>query len=65
MDLRQLAEEYGASAERLLQGLERIRAQKVAARGDLALELERREEVMRLELADLRSLSRYLREYYA
>ena len=26
MDLRQLAEEYGASAERLLQGLERIRA---------------------------------------
>ena len=65
MDLRQLAEEYGASAERLLQGLERIRAQKAAARGGLALELERREEVMRLELADLRSLSRYLREYYA
>lgn len=65
MDLRQLAEEYGASAERLLQGLERIRAQKAAARGELALELEQREEVMRLELADLRSLSRYLREYYA
>ena len=65
MDLRQLAEEYGASAERLLQGLERIRAQKAAGRGELALELERREEVMRLELADLRSLSRYLREYYA
>lgn len=65
MDLRQLAEEYSASAEKLLKGLERIREQRASARGDLAVELERREEVMQLELADLRSLSRYLREYYA
>jgi len=65
MDLRQLAEEYSASAEKLLRGLEKIRQQQAAARGDLAIQLERRAEVMRLELADLRSLSRYLREYYA
>jgi len=65
MDLRQLAEEYSASAEKLLTGLEKIRRQRAAARGDLAIELERREEMMKLELADLRSLSRYLREYYA
>lgn len=65
MDLRQLAEEYSASAERLLMGLEKIRGQRATARGDLAVELEKREEVMKLELADLRSLSRYLREYYA
>jgi len=65
MDLRQLAEEYSASAEKLLEGLEKVQKQRAAARGDLAIELERRAEVMKLELADLRSLSRYLREYYA
>lgn len=65
MDLRQLADEYTASAEKLIQGLERIREMRRTARGDLAIELERREEVMRQELTDLRSVSRYLREYYA
>lgn len=65
MDLRQLADEYTASAEKLLRGLERIREQRFTARGELALELERREELMRQELADLRNVSRYLREYYA
>ena len=63
--LRQLAEEYSKSAERLAEGLERIREQLAWARGEEARDLERREEVMRLELMDLRSLSRYLREYYA
>ena len=47
------------------EGLERIREQLAWARGEEARDLERREEVMRLELMDLRSLSRYLREYYA
>lgn len=65
MDLRQLAEEYSESAAKLVRGLERIRAEMATARGEEALALERREEVMRLELADLRNLSRYLREYYA
>lgn len=65
MDLRQLAEEYGRSAERLARGLERVREQLKMARGEEALALAKREEVMRLELLDLRSLSRYLREYYA
>lgn len=65
MDLRQLAEEYNESAERLAKGLERIRERLTWARGEEALDLERREEVMRQELTDLRSLSRYLREYYA
>ena len=65
MDLRQLAEEYSESAARLARGLERVRAQMATARGEDALALERREEVMRQELTDLISLSRYLREYYA
>lgn len=65
MTLRQLADEYTASAEKLVRGLERIRRQRATARGELAIELERREEVMRQELTDLRSISRYLREYYA
>ena len=65
MDLRQLAEEYRESAERLARGLEKVRRELAGARGEEALDLERREEVMRLELMDLRSLSRYLREYYA
>lgn len=65
MDLRQLAEEYTASADKLLRGLEKVRKERAEARGDLAVELERREEIMRMELADLRSLARYLREYYA
>lgn len=65
MDLRQLAEEYKESANRLVDGLERIREQLAGARGEEALALERREEVMRQELTDLISLSRYLREYYA
>ena len=61
MDLRQLAEEYSESAAKLARGLEKL----ATARGEDALALEKREEVMRLELADLRNLSRYLREYYA
>lgn len=65
MDLRQLAEEYRESANRLVDGLEWIREQLAQARGEEALALERREEVMRQELTDLISLSRYLREYYA
>lgn len=65
MDLRQLAEEYTASAEKLIEGLERIRQLRRTARGELAIELERREETMRQELYDLRSVSRHLREYYA
>ena len=65
MDLRQLAEEYSESAAKLARGLEKIRRQLATARGEDALALEKREEVMRLELADLRNLSRYLREYYA
>lgn len=65
MDLRQLAEEYKESADRLVVGLERIRTQLAGARGEEALALERREEVMRQELTDLLKLSRYLREYYA
>lgn len=65
MDLRQLADEYTASAEKLKRGLERIRKLRTTARGELAIELERREEVMRQELTDLRSISRHLREYYA
>ena len=65
MDLRQLAEEYSASADKLIRGLERIREQQAAARGELALELARRAEVMSLEIADLRSMARFLREYYA
>ena len=65
MDLRELAEEYTASAEKLIRGLERIRKLRSTARGEQSIELERREEVMRQELADLRSVSRYLREYYA
>lgn len=65
MDLRQLADEYTASAEKLIEGLKRIRELRHTARGELALELERREEVMRQELYDLRSVSRHLREYYA
>lgn len=65
MSLRQLADEYNESAERLALGLERIRRARREARGEEALALEKREEVMRLELMDLRSLSRYLREYYA
>ena len=62
MDLRQLAEEYSESAAKLARGLEKIRRQLATARGEDALALEKREEVMRLEL---RNLSRYLREYYA
>lgn len=65
MDLQQLADEYTASAEKLLRGLERVRKLRFTARGEQALELERREEVMRQELTDLRSISRHLREYYA
>lgn len=65
MDLRQLADEYEESARRLALGLERIRRERREARGEDALALEKREEVMRLELLDLRSLARYLREYYA
>ena len=65
MSLRQLADEYNESAERLALGQGRIRRARREARGEEALALEKREEVMRLELMDLRSLSRYLREYYA
>lgn len=65
MNLRQLADEYTASAEKLIEGLERIRQLRRTARGELAIELERREEVMRQELADLKNVSRHLREYYA
>ena len=61
MSLQQLAEEYQGSAAKLVRGLERIRAEKAVARGDLA----RREAVMARELRDLISLSCYLREYYA
>ena len=65
MSLQQLAEEYQGSAAKLVRGLERIRAEKAVARGDLALELERREAVMARELRDLISLSCDLREYDA
>lgn len=65
MSLQQLAEEYRASAAKLTRGLEKIRAEKAEARGDLVLELERRELLMVRELRDLTSLARYLGEYYA
>ena len=62
MDLRQLAEEYSKSAERLAEGLERIREQLAWAWGGEARGREGREEVMRLEQMDLRSPSRDVRE---
>ncbi len=65
MNLRQLAEEYQESAEKLTQRLAQLRRELRTARGEAALDLQRRVEVMALELADLRSLSRYLRDYYA
>lgn len=65
MSLQQLAEEYRASAAKLARGLEKIRAEKAGAQGDLMLELERRETLMARELRDLTSLARYLGEYYA
>lgn len=65
MNLRQLAEEYQESAERLAQRLAQLRGELRTTRGEAALDLQHRVEVMALELADLRSLSRYLRDYYA
>ena len=37
MSLQQLAEEYQGSAAKLVRGLERIRAEKAVARGDLEI----------------------------
>ena len=65
MNLGELAEEYRASAEKLDRRLSRLRQELLEARGEEALDLERRIGVMALELADLRSLSAYLRDYYA
>ena len=65
MKLGELAEEYRASAEKLDRRLSRLRQELLEARGEEALDLERRIGVMALELADLRSLSAYLRDYYA
>ena len=65
MNLGELAEEYRASAEKLDRRLSRLRQELLEARGEEALDLERRIGVMVLELADLRSLSAYLRDYYA
>ena len=65
MNLGELAEEYRASAEKLDRRLSRLRQELLEARGEEALDPERRIGVMVLELADLRSLSAYLRDYYA
>ena len=65
MSLRQLAEEYAASADKLALGLERVRERQTAARGEEAVDLARRAAVMKLELQVLRSLSRVLGSYYA
>ena len=65
MNLGELAEEYRASAEKLDRRLSRLRQELLEARGEEVLDLERRIGVMVLELADLRSLSAYLRDYYA
>ena len=65
MSLGQLAEEYRRSTDKLAQRLSQLRLEQLEARGEAALDLERRIGVMALELADLRSLAQYLRDYYA
>lgn len=64
MTLEELALEYRESANLLERRLAWIREQLREARGEAALDLTRRYELMRAELYDARKVMGYLNDYY-
>jgi len=64
MTLEQLAQEYQRTARLLAEGLSQLKAQLPQARGDHALELRRRAQVMAEELRDTVRIAQVLHDYY-
>ena len=64
MTLEELALQYRESAHLLTQGLGELRDKLPQARGEEALELRRRMEIMAEELADTVRIARVLHDYY-
>ena len=64
MTLEELAAQYQESARLLTQGLGELRGRLPHARGDEALELRRRMQVMAEELTDTARTARMLYDYY-
>lgn len=63
-DLRQLAEEYSLSADLLEDRMLQLQRQLAQARGQEALDLQNRLDVMNQELFHTRRMRAYLNEYY-
>ncbi len=64
MTLQELSVQYQESARLLAEGLALVRAELKTARGDAALDLRRREELLAEELGDTLRTARWLRDYY-
>lgn len=64
MDLTQLAWEYRDTADCLQQRIKELRMRLPEARGEDAFLLQRRVDALVGELADLRIIMTYLKQYY-
>ena len=64
MNLTELADQYQSTADHLMQRLGDLKEQHKTARAQEAFLLEKRIDLLKIELYDIRKVMAYLRDYY-
>ncbi len=64
MNIKELAQEYRLTADRLQSRITQLRAELLTARGKKAFDMQKRIDMLYAELLDVREIMGYLNHYY-